>query len=102
MPIQYFRLAGSVTDEFCRQRDEDTSSEEFCHWYKPYIVTINSDRDKTPHMLLQMERTKQVMVQFLWRKQATFEKNYQDKFLLLIHEECKKKLFKIIVGVVRH
>lgn len=40
-------------------------------------------------MLLQMERTKQVMVQFLWRKQATFEKNYQDKLLLLIHEECK-------------
>lgn len=36
-----------------------------------------------------MDRTKQVMVQFLWRKQATFEKNYQDKFLLLIHEECK-------------
>lgn len=40
-------------------------------------------------MLLQMDRTKQVMVQFLWRKQSTFEKNYQDKFLLLIHEECK-------------
>ncbi len=74
---------------FRRRKDEDTSNEEFVHWYKPYIVMINNDREKPPHILLQMERTKQVMVQFLWRKQATFEKNYQDKFLLLIHEECK-------------
>lgn len=72
----------------CRQKDEETSNEEFVHWYKPYIVTINNDREMSPKMLLQMERTKQVMVQFLWRKQTTFEKNYQDKFLLLIHEEC--------------
>ncbi|XP_037037628.1 protein pigeon isoform X1 [Bradysia coprophila] len=70
------------------QKDEESLSEEFVHWYKPYIVMVNNDREKPPHMLLQMERTKQVMVQFLWRKQTTFEKNYQDKFLLLIHEEC--------------
>lgn len=57
--------------------------------YKPYLVEINNSGAKPPTPLLVMGRTKQVMVQFLWRKQSTFEKQYQDKFLVFIHEECK-------------
>lgn len=59
--------------------------------YRPLIVEIKSEQQESPkpYELLQMERSKQVMVQFLWRKQTTFEKYYQDKFLLFIHEESK-------------
>lgn len=58
--------------------------------YKPFVVeVIKAAPDIKPHSLLDMPRSKQVMVQFLWRKPATFEKLYQDKFLLFIHEECK-------------
>lgn len=60
--------------------------------YKPFIVEVKSNdspkNDQHP-LLVPEERQKQVMVQFLWRKQATFEKNYQDKFLLFVHEESK-------------
>lgn len=58
-------------------------------YYQPFIVEIKSSAAKPPHRLLEMKRCKQVMVQFLWRKQSTFEKGYQDKFLMFIHEECK-------------
>lgn len=57
--------------------------------YKPFVVEVNNAAAGDPHPLLQMARTKQVMVQFLWRKQTTFEKLYQDKFLVFIHEECE-------------
>lgn len=63
-------------------------------FYKPFVVEINNDNAAAPKPLLEMERHKQVMVQFLWRKPATFEKTYQDKFILLIHEESESnKLF---------
>lgn len=56
--------------------------------YKSFIVEVKSESANDPHPLLSpSERSKQVMVQFLWRKQTTFEKNYQDKFLLFVHEE---------------
>lgn len=58
--------------------------------YKPFVVEVNNtSASEEPLSLLGMPRTKQVMVQFLWRKQSTFEKLYQDKFLLFIHTECK-------------
>lgn len=56
--------------------------------YSPFIVEINNSEAKPPFPVLAEDKSKQVMVQFLWRKQATFEKNYQDKFLIMIHEEC--------------
>lgn len=62
--------------------------------YKPFVVEVNntSASEKEPLSLLTMPRTKQVMVQFLWRKQSTFEKLYQDKFLLFIHTECEFRI----------
>lgn len=58
--------------------------------YIPFLVEVNNAAPKEPYRLLEMSRSKQVMVQFLWRKQSTFEKLYQDKFLLFIHKECKQ------------
>lgn len=64
--------------------------------YRPFLVEINNKGARPPKPLLEMGRTKQVMVQFLWRKQSTFEKQYQDKFLVLIHGECNNCYFFIL------
>lgn len=75
-------------------KTNDTPSELV---YKPFIVEVRDDATNDPHpMLIPAERQKQVMVQFLWRKQTTFEKNYQDKFLLFVHEESKFLLSYLI------
>lgn len=50
--------------------------------YQPFIADIKNLQDSS---LLEVDRSKQVMLQFLWPKQP---KNvHQDKFLLMIHEE---------------
>lgn len=79
-------LLAYVTKDDEPTKDEDTLSTQV---YTPFIVEINHSNAKGAVKLLEMKRQKQVMVQFLWRKQSTFEKNYQDKFLVFIHEECK-------------
>lgn len=58
--------------------------------YIPYIVEIRGAQgnQSDAHRLLTNDKTKQVMTQFLWRKKLAFEKNYQDKLLVFVHEEC--------------
>lgn len=68
---------------------DGAAGDELQSYYQPFIVEINNAAGRRPHSLLDMKRAKQVMVQFLWRKPSTFEKTYQDKFLMFIHEECK-------------
>lgn len=59
--------------------------------YTPYIVEIKGETepsDEFPrHKLLPDGKTKQVMTQFLWPKNGNFEKTYQDKLLVFVHEE---------------
>lgn len=57
--------------------------------YHPYLTVINNVDNGAPIELLKDDprRSRQIMVQFLWRKPSVFEKNYQDKFLVLIHHE---------------
>lgn len=53
--------------------------------YKPFIAEIKNPLAEDRHALLDVDSTKQVMVQFLWPKK---QKNVcQDKFLLMVHEE---------------
>lgn len=80
-------LAFVVKDPIAEVKD---NTESVAMEYKPFLVEINNKEARPPKSLLEMGRTKQVMVQFLWRKQTTFEKQYQDKFLVFIHEECKR------------
>lgn len=54
--------------------------------YQPFLVEIKTD--SVPHPLLEMARPKQVMCQFLWGNRKNFDKNYRDKCLVFIHEEC--------------
>lgn len=75
-----------IKDEITTDNSE-TENDMKKYVYKPFLVVINNSSDKSTIHLLEMERSKQIMMQFLWRKQSTFEKSYQDKFLLMLHEE---------------
>lgn len=71
--------------------------------YTPYIVEVKPDNDAPStcksNCLLPDGSTKQVMTQFLWQKKSIFEKTFEDKLLLFIHDDCismlKTKLTKI-------
>uniref|UniRef100_A0A182YN69 Gamma-secretase-activating protein C-terminal domain-containing protein n=1 Tax=Anopheles stephensi TaxID=30069 RepID=A0A182YN69_ANOST len=59
-----------------------------CDVYRAFLVEVRPKVESVrPHLLVAVERNRQVMATFLWRKLSTFEKNYQDKFLLLVHHE---------------
>lgn len=71
--------------------------------YKPFIVEIKNDNGKPPinckpTQLLSKESVQQIMVQFLRQKKTIFEKTYEDKLLLFIHNDTitmlKMKLAK--------
>lgn len=89
-------LAFVLKDSISENSDASVAhaNDELQSFYQPFIVEINNAAGRTPHSLLQMKRAKQVMVQFLWRKPSTFEKNYQDKFLVFIHEECERYMME--------
>lgn len=59
------------------------------HTYIPYLVEIKGEKNaaEEPYRLLPDAKSKQVMTQFLWRQKGAFEKTYQDKVLVFIHEE---------------
>lgn len=51
--------------------------------YKPYLSVLQSDKNDI--RLLEVDRVKQVFLQFLWPRQPKVKE--QDKLLLMIHEE---------------
>lgn len=68
------------------QKDQEDLDGGQAWVYTPHVVELKTAGRVA--QLLDSERSKQVMVQFLSQKRAAFEKNYQDKLLVLIHEEC--------------
>lgn len=71
--------------------------------YTPFIVEVKTNNDASPSKCvpkcqLPDGSSKQVMTQFLWQKKSIFEKTYEDKLLLFIHDDCitmlKTKLAK--------
>lgn len=63
------------------------------YFYKPYLLQLKS---KNPIKAIPIEnkRNKQVMVQFLYKKNKSIVQNsIVDKFLLLIHLECMYNFF---------
>lgn len=70
--------------------------------YKPFLAEIKNDDDSPSagmcHSLMAEETGQQVMTQFLWQKKSIFEKTYEDKLLLFVHDDCitmlKTKLLK--------
>lgn len=70
--------------------------------YEPYLAEVKNDNDAPSsgirHRLITDDTTQQVMVQFLWQKKSIFEKTYEDKLLLFVHDDCitmlKTKIMK--------
>lgn len=71
--------------------------------YQPFIVEIKANNDAPSNCvrnhLLPDGSSKQVMTQFLWQNKSIFEKTYEDKLLLFIHDDCitllKTKLIEV-------
>lgn len=55
--------------------------------YFPWIVEIKTDKCE-PFCLMTDGSERQIMTQFLWQKKAIFERNYEDKLLLFVHDDC--------------
>lgn len=62
--------------------------------YIPFIVEVKTDYDapsKCVRKCLLPEGSsnkQQIMSQFLWQKKSIFEKTFEDKLLLFIHDDC--------------
>ncbi|KAK5644560.1 hypothetical protein RI129_005860 [Pyrocoelia pectoralis] len=69
-------VLGFVTKE----HDDDNSSLT----YQPFIVKL----DEGNTIDLKLKKSKQIMIQFLYRKQSILTEKKLDKFLIMIHEEC--------------
>jgi hypothetical protein len=87
---------GYVTKEKNHLETAD-SSENQCsdynatnEFYRVFIVELTIDDTKVHN--LEMKRSKQVRIQFLYREKEQLD---VDKFLVLIHHECKSILFNI-------
>ncbi|XP_037959580.1 protein pigeon isoform X2 [Teleopsis dalmanni] len=55
--------------------------------YLAYITEVRSDGRSEATAITVKPNVKQIMAQFLWRKESRSDKVWQDKFILLTHEE---------------
>lgn len=54
--------------------------------YKPYLLKIGPESTLCD---LELERSRQILVQFLYQKHSVLSESCSVKFLILIHQECK-------------
>jgi len=64
--------------------DRCSEHESYGEFYRVFIVELTTDDTKVHD--LEIERSKQIRIQFLYREK---EQLGVDKFLVLIHHECK-------------
>jgi hypothetical protein len=74
-----------VKDQIKTDNCETDDSSDLKHVYKAYLAELKSSEDSETLELLEVPRSQQVFAQFLWYKQ---QRNSQDRFVLMIHEEC--------------
>ncbi|XP_053692064.1 protein pigeon [Sabethes cyaneus] len=55
--------------------------------YRSFLIELKENVEVEPFLLMEVDRSHQMMAQFLWQNLATFEKSQQDKFIVLIHHE---------------
>lgn len=74
-------LAYVLKDQIQTDNCETDNGSDIKYVYKPFITDVNED---SSHSLLEVDRSQQTFVQFLWPKQQNLNR---EKFLLFIHEE---------------
>lgn len=72
------------TSNSSEDRCSDHEHESHGEFYRVFIVELTTDDTKVHD--LEIERSKQVRIQFLYREK---EQLSVDKFLVLIHHECE-------------
>lgn len=77
-------VLGLVTK--CSTINEETKEETFT--YEPCFVKLNDEKKQLCR--LGIERSKQIMIQFLYKKHSVLSEEQSEKVLILLHEECKK------------
>lgn len=75
-------LLGYVTKECVK-----TDSEQDQFVYKPFLIKL--DPENPTICDLNLPRSKQIMLQFLYNKQSVLSEKQPDRFLVFIHQECK-------------
>ncbi|KAG5675167.1 hypothetical protein PVAND_005092 [Polypedilum vanderplanki] len=73
-----------IKEQICTDNCETDESSDIKYVYRAFLAELKN-KDEAPKELLETARSKQVLAQFLWYKQ---QRNSQDRFLLMIHEEC--------------
>jgi len=90
---QSHTLMGCIIKQKNRSKTTDFSDKQFTDnddminkgdFYRVFIVELMTE-NKMVHNL-EIERSKQIRIQFLYREK---EQHDMDKFLVLIHHECK-------------
>ena len=77
-------LLFTVKNQIITDNCETDNEKDLKFAYKPLLAEIGEDKDEVIE-LLDVDRSKQVMLQFLWPKQPKDKE--RDRFLLMIHEE---------------
>lgn len=73
-----------VKDQIKNNNCETDESSDVKFVYKTFLAELKSSEASEPLELLEVPRSQQVLAQFLWYKQQ----RSQDRFVLMIHEEC--------------
>lgn len=66
------------------RESESRSAEESV--YFPWLAEVKAEHCE-PLCLMADGSKRQIMTQFLWQKKAAFERNFEDKMLLFVHDE---------------
>jgi hypothetical protein len=80
------KVCPSPNETTDKEPSKDTSDVSSLEVYKVFILDVRFPEEQRGTMDFGLERSRQIMIQFLYRKK---EHVATEKFLLFIHQECK-------------
>jgi hypothetical protein len=80
------KVCPSPNETTDKETSKDTSDISSLEVYRVFILDVRFPEEQKEPVDLGLERSRQLMIQFLYRKK---EHVATEKFLLFIHQECK-------------